>query len=59
MKTYVHLSVLLIMINTSNIIVEQIKTHIVCSTIFFSENPAVYKIIWEYMLEPDRPQMTV
>ena len=26
---------------------------------FFSENRAVYKIMWRNLVEPDRPQMTV
>jgi hypothetical protein len=26
---------------------------------FFSENHAVYEIISQYMLEPERPQMTI
>ena len=25
---------------------------------FFSENLAVYEIMWKNMIEPDRPQMT-
>jgi len=25
---------------------------------FFPENRAVYEIIWKYIVEPDRPQMT-
>ena len=25
----------------------------------FSESRAVYEIMWDYLLEPDRPQMTI
>jgi hypothetical protein len=39
--------------------VEKIKTHMLCSTVFFSKNRAVYEIIWTNMVQPDRPQMTV
>ena len=28
-------------------VVEKIKTHILCSVIFFSENRAVYEIMWK------------
>jgi hypothetical protein len=31
--------------------------HILCS-ITFSENRAVYEIMWKNMVQPDRPQMT-
>jgi hypothetical protein len=42
-------------------VVQRIKTHILCSQIFFSpENRAVYEIIWKKkMLELQRPQMTI
>jgi hypothetical protein len=39
-------------------VVEKVKTHILFS-INFSENSAVYKIMWRSTVEPDRPQMTV
>jgi hypothetical protein len=26
---------------------------------FFSENRAVYEILWQNMVDPDRPQMTI
>jgi hypothetical protein len=39
-------------------VVEKIKTHILWSVTFFSENSAVYEIIRKNMVEPDRPQMT-
>jgi len=38
--------------------VEKIKTRILCS-IFFSENRAVYKIIWKNIVERRRTQMTI
>jgi hypothetical protein len=48
------------MINISDKVVEKIKTHVLCSiNFFFSENRAVYDIMWKNMIEPDRPQMTV
>ena len=31
--------------------------HILFSVAFFSENPAVYEIMWKNIVEPDRPQM--
>jgi hypothetical protein len=33
-------------------VVEKTKTHILCS-IFFSENCAVYEIMWKNMVEPE------
>jgi hypothetical protein len=40
-------------------IVDKIKTHILCSTIFFSENRAVFETKWQNMVEPDRPQTII
>ena len=40
-------------------VVEKIKTHILCSITFFSENCAIYEIMWKNMVESDRPQMTI
>jgi hypothetical protein len=37
---------------------EKIKTYFMFNN-FFSENSAVYKIMWENMVEPDRPQMKI
>ena len=37
--------------------VEKIKTHISCS-LNFSDNRAVYEIMWENTVDPGRPQMT-
>jgi hypothetical protein len=40
--------------------VEKIKTHILCSVrFFFLENNGIYEMIWENVVETDRPQMTV
>ena len=54
-------SVLLRMRNVSDTIFEKIKTHILYSVTFFllSENRAVYEIMWENIVEHDRPQMTI
>jgi hypothetical protein len=40
-------------------IVEKIKTHNLCSVFFSSENRAVYEIMWENIVEPYRPQITI
>jgi hypothetical protein len=40
-------------------VVEEIKIHILCSVAFYSENPAVYEIIWKNMVEADMSQMTI
>ena len=37
-------------------VVQKIKTHFVFNN-FPSENRAVYEIMWENVVEPDRPQM--
>jgi hypothetical protein len=39
-------------------VVEKIKTHIL-SSVTFSENRAVYEIMWENMVQTDRPQMRI
>ena len=39
-------------------VVEKIKTHILCSIIFF-ENRTVCEIMWRNIIQPDRPQMTI
>jgi hypothetical protein len=46
------------MINISDKVVEKTKVHFLCS-ITFSENRAVYEIMWKNMVEPDSPQMTI
>jgi len=41
-------------------IVEEIKTHILCSITFsFPENRAVWNNVWKNNVEPDSPQMTI
>jgi len=44
--------------NVSDKFVQKIKTHISCS-VHFSENRAVYEIMWKNMVVLDRPQMTI
>jgi glutamyl/glutaminyl-tRNA synthetase len=39
-------------------LVEKLKTHILCST-NFSENRAIYEMMWKNMEEPDRPEMAI
>jgi len=34
------------------------ETHFMSNNNFFSENPAVYEIMWKNMVEPEMPQMT-
>jgi len=36
-------------------VVEEIKTHLLCSITFFSENRAVFEIMWKNAVEPERP----
>ena len=38
---------------------ENQKTHFVFNNFFFSENRAVYKIMWKNIVERGRPQMTI
>ena len=53
-------SVLLRMKKFQTKVVEKIRTRILGSiTIFFSENRAVYEIMWKNIKEPSRPQMTI
>jgi len=41
-------------------VVEKIKTHILCSRIFFFyKNFAIYEIMWKNMVEPGMLQMTI
>ena len=35
------------------------NTHFVFSNVFLPENRAVYKIMWENMVQPDRPRMAI
>ena len=39
-------------------VVEKIKTRFLCSATF-SENRAVYEIMWKNMVDPDRPETTI
>jgi len=39
-------------------VIEKIKTHILCSTVF-SKYLAIYEIMWKNSVELDRPQMTI
>jgi hypothetical protein len=39
-------------------VVDKIKTHILCSTTFFSENRTVYEITTKNVAETEGPQMT-
>jgi len=46
--------------NVSDKLVETIKTHTLCSIMFFFfENRALYEKMWKNIVEPDRPQMTI
>ena len=49
------------MINVSDKknVVEKIETRILCSTNFFFDNRAIYEIMWEDTVQPDRLKMTV
>ena len=41
-------------------VVEKIKTHFMFNNVFFfSENHAVYEIMWKNIVERGRPQMTI
>jgi hypothetical protein len=64
MKTYVnflsHLAQFLLergMVQTK--VVERIKTHFMFSNLFSPENRAFYEMMWKYIVEPGRPDMTL
>jgi len=38
---------------------EEIKPNILCSIFFFSENRAVYEIMWKNIVQPARPMVTI
>ena len=38
---------------------EKIKTHVLCSVTFFSDNCAVREISWKNIVELERPQMAI
>jgi hypothetical protein len=62
MKTYVHLYLAEFFLEWEMFetnVVEEIKTHLLSSINFFSENRVVYEIIWKNMVEPDRSEMTI
>jgi len=40
-------------------IVEKFEKRILCSVTCFSENRAVYEVMWVNIVVPDRPQMTI
>jgi hypothetical protein len=44
--------------NVSEKLVEKMKTRILCPMAFLS-NPAVYDVIWENIVEPDRTRMAI
>jgi len=46
------------MINVSDTTLDEIKTHVMFSSIF-PENLALYEIMWKNIVQPYRPQMTV
>jgi len=46
------------MINVSDKMLDEIKTHLIFSKIF-PENLAIYEIIWKNIVQPYRPQMAV
>jgi hypothetical protein len=54
--------------NISEKVVEKIKTHILCSIIFFRKSCPLWdnvekygrpRITWKKMVDPDRPHMTI
>jgi hypothetical protein len=53
---YICHSFLLRIRNTSNKVVDKIKF---CLLFSFFKNPAVYEIMWENTVQPDRPRMTI
>jgi hypothetical protein len=40
-------------------VVQEIKTHVLCSIIFCSKIRAVYEIVWKNTVGRVRPQMTI
>jgi len=38
---------------------ENQNTHFVFNNFFFSENCAIYEIMWKNLVEPDRPKMAI
>ena len=62
-KTYVHLWYLGEFLLEWEIfwtkVVEKIKTHSLCSVFFFSKNCAINEIMWNNVVESDRPYMPI
>jgi hypothetical protein len=52
-------SILLKMINVSDKCYRENQNTIFCSINFFSENRAIYEMMWKNMVETDVPQMTI
>jgi len=46
------------MINVLGIICRENQSHILCS-VTFPDNSAVYEVMWESRVEPDRPRMSI
>jgi len=40
-------------------VVEKMKTHILCSVTCFTENHAIYKIMWKNILELNKHHMKI
>jgi hypothetical protein len=61
MKAIVHLLSLWILVRTRNIsdTLCREKDNTIVFNNFFSENFVVYEIMWDYLVEPDRPQLTI
>jgi len=38
--------------NTSEKISREIRTNVLCSVIFFFENPTIYELIWKNLVQP-------
>jgi hypothetical protein len=45
--------------NVSDQVIKKIKTHILCSIIFFPENNDLYKIKWINVIDPERPETKI
>jgi len=40
-------------------VLDKIKTHMLCSITCFTENLAIYEIMWKNIIEPNRQHMTI
>jgi len=45
--------------NVSDKDMYKIKTHILYTITFLSENRAFYETLWKNLVQPDRPRMTI